>query len=204
MKPTKLQFKKERIVLNEKTYEYFRQFGNTILIRYIYPNSDNLIEGLIVYPAEHVSGLLDGHFIYEMKGIIIYEYCPVEFPKDNPHEEWWIESKSIKITSVDDIPPVPVLDKDKLRNFYIPILEERGIIPKRDLVEGQWYEGKTREGRYGQWNLDSFVVPSIKSWSKLTVSHQKHYEDNAFMSDAFIPFRKLTDEEVKKQIWNKN
>ena len=57
-------------------------------------------------------------------------------------KEYWKTRGPFK--DKNDIPQLPIVDKEEWEQFYIPKLIELGAIPKTDLVVGEYYIGDHR------------------------------------------------------------
>lgn len=44
----------------------------------------------------------------------------------------------------EDVPELPNVDKKEWKEFYVPLIIEKGGIPKEKLVDGEWYYGDHR------------------------------------------------------------
>lgn len=100
---------------------------------------------------------------------------------------------------VEDIPRLPVTTKDEWNSFYIPILIEKGAIPKNDLEDGIWYIGDHRRCRIAKWNKGENRFGYIRNkfgnffWDKCN-----HFQDDDGFA-LFVPIGKATKEEIDSQ-----
>lgn len=103
-----------------------------------------------------------------------------------------------KFETADDVPNLPVVDKDKWNNVYVPKLIEKGAIAKNQLEDGKWYYGEHRRCNLAKWNekLNKFDYLRFKfgyMWDDCN-----HFEDdNGFA--LFIPLREANEEEKLEQ-----
>lgn len=44
----------------------------------------------------------------------------------------------------EDVPELPQVDKKEWNEYFVPILIEKGAIPKKNLVDNEWYYGDHR------------------------------------------------------------
>ena len=102
-------------------------------------------------------------------------------------EEYWQNLKPFQ--TVNDIPDLPVVDKDEWVNFYVPILIRCGAIPKKDLIIGKKYAGACRNSDYGVWNGLTFTYKRGKFGTYYT-EEINHFEDDDGY-DLFVPLKIL-------------
>ena len=102
--------------------------------------------------------------------------------------EWWKESSSKPFQSVEDIPDLPMAETaEEWRDFFVPILIQRGAIPKKDLVVGGVYEGSCRNTNRAIWDGKNFVYFRSK-FAYRFIDTVNHFEDdNGF--DLFVPIK---------------
>jgi hypothetical protein len=60
-------------------------------------------------------------------------------------KEYW--ENLPKINTPRDVPELPRVDIQEWKDYYVPKLIEAGAIPKKDLVEGQYYIGEHRNAQ---------------------------------------------------------
>ena len=106
----------------------------------------------------------------------------------------WLELKPFN--KAEDIPEIPVKPIEELRDFYFPILIKCGAIPKKDLVDGEWYYGEHRRCTVAKWDEKD---NKFKYWRQKFNSNYwdicKHFEDDDGYA-VFVPLRKATNEEI--------
>jgi hypothetical protein len=96
-----------------------------------------------------------------------------------------------------DIPPIPVVDNEEYTEFFIPKIIELGGIPKKDLIDGEYYVGKHRCTRIAKWNKKDNVFNYWKFEFAPCWDDCNHFEDdNGFA--LFVPLRVGTKEEFDK------
>jgi hypothetical protein len=102
-------------------------------------------------------------------------------------EEYW---KNLKpFNTVDDIPNLPVVDKNEWDNFYVPILIRCGAIPKDKLIPGKIYKGTCRNADIATWTGTKFIYNRTKFGTTYN-EEINHFEDDDG-SDLFVPLYKL-------------
>ena len=87
--------------------------------------------------------------------------------------------------TVDDIPEVPIVDKDIYNTVIIPNLIRCGAIPKRNLIIGRTYVGDCRNAQEGVWDGQKFVIKRYK-FGDIFDDTVDHFEDDRGY-DVFIP-----------------
>ena len=107
-------------------------------------------------------------------------------------KKYWSETRS-PFTEAYEVPPLPIVDKKEWREFYVPILIERGAIPKDKLVVGKRYYGSCRNASVAVWLGDVFEYQRYKFG--LTFPEKiNHFEDDDGY-DLFVPIRELEEGE---------
>lgn len=106
--------------------------------------------------------------------------------------EFWENLKPFK--TIEDIPELPITDKDTWQNFYIPKLIAAGAIPKKDLVDGEYYIGRHRCTDIGKWNenencFEYWKMKFFPIWDECN-----HFEDDDGFA-LFVPIGIGTKEE---------
>ena len=99
----------------------------------------------------------------------------------------WEENKK-KFETPNDVPCLPIVEKDEWLNFYVPKLIERGAIPKSDLEVGCKYLGQCRNADEATWNGENFVYQRYK----FGITYEEkinHFEDDDGF-DLFVPIKK--------------
>jgi len=105
--------------------------------------------------------------------------------------KFWIEyfNQDKKFESVEDIPSIPVLPSEFMKEVVIPGLIKMGAIPKSDLVVGKDYLGDCRNASRATWNGEELEYLRYK-WGSHYVDTTPHFEDDDG-SDFFIPIKQL-------------
>jgi hypothetical protein len=100
-------------------------------------------------------------------------------------------------TGVNDIPNLPRVETDEWENFYVPKLIGAGAIPKKDLVDGQFYAGDHRNATIARWdaNKNKFIYMRTK-WNATFEDDCNHFEDDDGYA-LFVPIKTATEEEYK-------
>ena len=109
-------------------------------------------------------------------------------------KEYW--ENLPKINTPRDVPDLPKVDIQEWKDYYVPKLIEAGAIPKKDLVEGQYYIGEHRRAVVAKWTGKDFVYNREK-FGNVYEDKCNHFEDD----DGFALFVPITigDEEKYKQ-----
>lgn len=91
--------------------------------------------------------------------------------------------------SEEDIPDIPIVDKDTYNNYIIPNLIERGAIPKDKLKVGIEYIGSCRNASKAIWNGKCFEYKRIK-FGMSYMDYVNHFEDDDGY-DLFVPIKEI-------------
>jgi hypothetical protein len=102
-------------------------------------------------------------------------------------KEYWLSLE--KFIKEEDIPNLPIVDKEEWNNFIVPILIKCGAIPKKDLVIGSMYIGSCRNTNNAVWNGDKFIYERYKFGMKYFDNINHFEDDNGF--DLFVPIKKI-------------
>jgi hypothetical protein len=94
----------------------------------------------------------------------------------------------------EDVPAIPKVDTKEYQEFYVPKLLAAGAIPKRDLVDGQYYLGEHRRARIGKWNAEKSVFEYWRYKFGFRMDECNHFEDDDGFA-LFVPLRLATQEE---------
>lgn len=124
----------------------------------------------------------------------------VKAEREKRVREYW-ENELPKFNNPEDVPDLPKVDEKEWKEFYVPKLIEAGAIPKKDLIEGQYYIGEHRRGNVGKWTGKEFTYNREKFG---TVYEDKcnHFEDDDGFA-LFVPLRLGTEEEYNNNQVNK-
>ena len=102
-----------------------------------------------------------------------------------------------KFENEEQVPDLPVADKEEWTNFYIPRLIECGAIPKKDLVHGRYYIGSHRRASVARWDADKEKFIYWRYKFGFYIDDCNHFEDdNGFA--LFVPIRETNKEEFDK------
>jgi hypothetical protein len=105
-----------------------------------------------------------------------------EIEREKYLKEVWENLKPIKTRN--DILTLPRVDEDAWRNYYVPKLIAAGAIPKKDLVDGEYYVGDHRCTGIAKWNQGLNVFEYWK-WKFFPMWDDcNHFEDD----DGFALF----------------
>ena len=91
--------------------------------------------------------------------------------------------------TIDDIPDLPIVNKDEWNNFYVPILIRCGAIPKDKLIPGCKYEGACRNASIAVWTGSKFIYKRTKFGATYD-EEINHFQDDDG-SDLFVPLKKI-------------
>jgi hypothetical protein len=102
-----------------------------------------------------------------------------------------------KFESPYDIPPIPIVNKKEYDEFFIPKIIECGGIPKKDLIDGEYYIGSHRCAKIAQWNEKENKFNYWKFEFFPIFDDCNHFEDDDGYS-LFVPLKIGTKEEFDK------
>jgi len=107
----------------------------------------------------------------------------------------WNNLKHFNIPN--DVPDIPIVNKDYYNEFYVPKLIEAGAIPKKDLIDNQVYIGKHRRCTIAKWNAKDnhfeYWRNKFGGWFHDTCNHFE--DDNGYA--LFVPIKLGTEEDFK-------
>jgi hypothetical protein len=109
-------------------------------------------------------------------------------------KEYW--ENLPKINTPRDVPELPKVDIQEWKDYYVPKLIEAGAIPKKDLVEGQYYIGEHRNAQVAKWNGKEFVYMRTK-FQNVFEDTCNHFEDDDGFA-LFVPIGIGTEEKYKQ------
>ena len=91
--------------------------------------------------------------------------------------------------SVDNIPQVPIMDKETYEEVIVKNLIRCGAIPKDKLEVGATYEGDCRNFIKAKWDGEKFIGRRYKfgSWYDEEINHFQDDDGH----DVFVPIRKI-------------
>lgn len=93
----------------------------------------------------------------------------------------------------DDIPELPVLSIDDMKQYVWPKLYEAGAIAKKDLIVGHKYLGSCRNAHEAIWK-ENGTFEYIRYKFGFTYPEEiNHFEDDDGY-DVYVPIRDLTQE----------
>jgi hypothetical protein len=96
--------------------------------------------------------------------------------------------KNLKpFTKPDDIPDIPIVDKDTYETIIVPNLIRCGAIPKDKLIVGKKYVGDCRNAQEGVWNGKRFEIKRYK-WGMWEDDTLNHFQDDDG-HDVFVPIK---------------
>ena len=82
------------------------------------------------------------------------------------------------------------------KDYYVPKLIEAGAIPKKDLIEGQYYIGNHRRANVAKWNGKEFIYNREK-FGNVFEDKCNHFEDDDGFA-LFVPIGIGTEEQYKQ------
>ena len=91
------------------------------------------------------------------------------------------------------IPDLPFDDEDK---YYVNRFIELGAIPKKDLVDGTWYFGKTRNARLAKYEAKKNAMGHYRYKFGWMWDYVNHFEDDNGYA-LFVPIRLATADEIE-------
>jgi len=106
---------------------------------------------------------------------------------------YWNELKPFK--NPEDVPPIPRVDEKEYKEFYVPRLIDAGAIPKKDLVDGQFYFGEYRNANVGKWVAEKNVFEHWRYKFGYRLEECNHFEDDDGFA-LFVPIRLANDAEI--------
>jgi hypothetical protein len=109
-------------------------------------------------------------------------------------KEYW--ENLPKINTPRDVPDLPKVDIQEWKDYYVPKLIEAGAIPKKDLVEDQYYIGEHRNAQVAKWNGKEFVYMRTK-FQNVFEDTCNHFEDDDGFA-LFVPIGIGTEEKYKQ------
>ena len=107
-------------------------------------------------------------------------------------KKYWEENKTPFVKAY-EVPNLPIVDSDEWKTFYVPILIERGAIPKEKLIVGKRYYGNCRNANVAVWLGEVFEYQRYKFGCTFPEKINHFEDDNGY--DLFVPIRELADGE---------
>lgn len=101
--------------------------------------------------------------------------------------------------TADDVPELPQVDIEEWKEFYVPLIIEKGGIPKEKLLDGEWYYGDHRRCNFARWNEKENKFDYIRYKFGFYWDDCNHFEDDDGYA-LFVPIRKATEEEEKNEL----
>ena len=104
-----------------------------------------------------------------------------------------------KFEKPEDVPDIPRVEEKEYREFYIPKLIAAGAIPKKDLVDGQFYFGEYRNANVGKWVAEKNTFEHWRYKFGFRIDECNHFEDdNGFA--LFVPIRLANRQEIDEYL----
>lgn len=88
-----------------------------------------------------------------------------------------------------DIPDLPLVDKEDYENVIIPNLIRCGAIEKKELKKGATYLGNCRNTTYAIWNGNKFCYKRKKFGYEYDEMINHFQDDDGF--DLFVPIKEI-------------
>jgi hypothetical protein len=107
-------------------------------------------------------------------------------------KKYWEENKTPFVKAY-EVPDLPIVDTVEWKTFYVPILIERGAIPKEKLIVGKRYYGNCRNANVAVWLGEVFEYQRYKFGCTFLEKINHFEDDNGY--DLFVPIRELADDE---------
>jgi len=93
--------------------------------------------------------------------------------------------------TVDDIPELPIVDKETFDNLVVPNLIRCGAIPKDKLIKGKRYLGSCRNATKALWNGEEFEYKRYKFGAYYMDSVNHFQDDDGY--DLFVPIQEVEE-----------
>ncbi len=104
----------------------------------------------------------------------------------------------------EDVPELPRADNlEEWKEFYVPIIINKGGIPKEKLVDEEWYYGDHRRCHFAKWNEKENKFEYVRYKFGYYWDECNHFEDDDGFA-LFVPLRIATEEEKEEQLKNIN
>jgi len=101
-------------------------------------------------------------------------------------KEYWKNLKKFK--DIYDIPKLPIVDNDDWL-FIVDCLVKSGAIPKKDLIDGATYRGRTRNSSIAMWDKkNEDFIHYRDSWGQKYRDVINHFEDDNGYA-LFVPIK---------------
>lgn len=91
--------------------------------------------------------------------------------------------------TIDDIPDIPIVEKEIYNDYIVPNLIRCGAIPKEKLIVGKCYEGSCRNASNAVWNGEKFTYRRTKFGYTYDEDINHFQDDDGF--DLFVPLKEV-------------
>lgn len=91
--------------------------------------------------------------------------------------------------TIDDIPDIPIVEKEIYNDYIVPNLIRCGAIPKEKLIVGKCYEGTCRNANKAVWNGEKFTYRRTKFGYTYNEDINHFQDDDGF--DLFVPLKEI-------------
>lgn len=99
--------------------------------------------------------------------------------------EYW--KNRVPFLDEDDIPSIPIVDKEKYEEIIIPNIIRCGGIPKKDLLAGKTYIGSCRNASEATWDGEKFTYMRTKFGYTYPEKINHFQDDDGY--DVFVPIK---------------
>jgi hypothetical protein len=99
--------------------------------------------------------------------------------------EYW--KNRVPFLDEDDIPSIPIVDKEKYEEIIIPNIIRCGGIPKKDLLVGKTYIGSCRNASEATWDGEKFTYMRTKFGYTYPEKINHFQDDDGY--DVFVPIK---------------
>ena len=91
--------------------------------------------------------------------------------------------------TIDDIPDIPIVEKEIYNDYIVPNLIRCWAIPKEKLIVGKCYEGSCRNASNAVWNGEKFTYRRTKFGYTYDEDINHFQDDDGF--DLFVPLKEV-------------
>ena len=109
--------------------------------------------------------------------------------------EYW-EKFNRKFNTPDDVPEIPILPIEELKEHVWPKLYEAGAIAKKDLIVGHVYLGNCRNASKAVWKENGTFEYMRYKWGFTYPEEINHFEDDDEY-DVYVPIKDITEDNIE-------
>ena len=123
------------------------------------------------------------------------EHAKRQIELENARKQRWENLKPFEHPY--DVPQIPIVDKEEYHNYYVPKLIAAGAIPKKDLIDGQFYIGDHRRCCVAKWDAkeNEFQYWRTK-FTQRYIDTCNHFEDDDGFA-LFTPIKIATEKQFE-------